>query len=118
MRKIIKVLCALLMCGCTQKTNYEEDISTLPLEMVMHVTVIDETSIEVEMDNESGYVMDFPLTYTLEKEGGQDSQTGTFECDKTTLQDLESVTFKIKDLHLTSGNYHLSIGDIVQDFTY
>ena len=61
--------------------------------------------------------MDFPEDFTLTDAKGK-VQEGTFICEKTTLEDLETVTFTIDSITLEKGTYTLKIGDTSQTFEY
>lgn len=83
----------------------------------MEVEVANAHTLRVEMDNQSGYTMDFPEEFTLTDAKGK-VQEGTFICEKNTLEDLEKVTFTIDSITLEKGTYTLKIGDTSQTFEY
>lgn len=114
--KILTLVCICLLAGCSTGSK-DKEIARFPLDLYMEVEVTDAHTLRVEMDNQSGYTMDFPKEFTLEDAKGK-VQEGTFICEKTTLEDLETVTFTIDSIILEKGNYTLTIGDTSQTFEY
>ena len=118
-RKCLSLALACILCGCSG--NYDREVSTLPLDMFLHIEKVTSSSIEVQMDNKSGYTRDFPDTYVLEKKEGDTYTTvkeGTYTSETYTLKDMEKVTFTIQDLSMEKGDYRLSVGDTSETFTY
>lgn len=114
--KVLTLVCMSLLTGCSFSSK-DKDIARLPLDMYMEVEVVNAHALRVEMDNQSGYTMDFPEEFTLTDAKGK-VQEGTFICEKNTLEDLEKVTFTIDSITLEKGPYTLKIGDTSQTFEY
>lgn len=114
--RVLTLVCMSLLTGCSFSSK-DKDIARLPLDMYMEVEVANAHTLRVEMDNQSGYTMDFPAEFTLTDAKGK-VQEGTFICEKNTLEDLEKVTFTIDSITLEKGPYTLKIGDTSQTFEY
>lgn len=114
--RVLTLICMSLLAGCSFSSK-DKDIARLPLDMYMEVEVANAHTLRVEIDNQSGYTMDFPEEFTLTDAKGK-VQEGTFICEKTTLEDLETVTFTIDSITLEKGTYTLKIGDTSHTFEY
>ena len=57
--KILTLACICLLAGCSTGSK-DKEIARLPLDLYMEVEITDAHTLRVEMDNQSGYTMDFP----------------------------------------------------------
>lgn len=124
-RSISVLLIIFIMCGC-KNTNYDDEISNLPLGMYASVVSLKNEILTLKVDNQSGYEMSFDKYGQLQKsESGNwinvDMIDGAIiEESVYTLKDLESieVEYDLNNLYgeLSEGTYRVLWEDIEVSF--